>query len=141
MSGHPQGGHYDDGYGQNQGQGQHQQGHDAYYQDDQYGQYHDDARGNQGQYQQHGDAYYDEAYVSSPHLHLPEIITNRISEATTMASKVANTNKMVIMMIAVSRATRTSITMINTMTRVATKMDMLKTGSFMFPVRPAKLRI
>jgi len=59
MSGHPQGGQYDDGYGQTQPQGQHaQQGQDGYYHDDQaYGQYHDDARG-QAHYQQ--DAYYDE---------------------------------------------------------------------------------
>jgi 1,3-beta-glucan synthase len=65
MSGHPQGGHYDDGYGQTQPADQHaqhaQQGQDGYYHDDQsYGQYHDDAHGN-GQYQQHGDAYYDES--------------------------------------------------------------------------------
>ncbi|KAF2011689.1 glycosyltransferase family 48 protein [Aaosphaeria arxii CBS 175.79] len=61
MSGHPQGGQYDDGYGR-QGQGQ-----DSYYQDDQYGQYHDqpgqhaysDNRGGYGD--QHGDAYYDES--------------------------------------------------------------------------------
>jgi 1,3-beta-glucan synthase len=69
MSGHPQGGQYDDGYGQNQAQGQRapngQQGQDGYYHDDQYGQYHDDARG-QGQYQQQGDAYYDESSVLSP---------------------------------------------------------------------------
>ena len=65
MSGHPQGGHYDDGYGhapaQGQGQGHGQQGQDAYYHDDQYAQYHDDR--SQGQYAQgqHGDAYYDES--------------------------------------------------------------------------------
>jgi 1,3-beta-glucan synthase len=69
MSGHPQGGHYDDGYGQTQGhpQGhpQGQQGQDAYYHDDQYGQYHDDAP-HGAQYQQQGhntDSYYDEQYV------------------------------------------------------------------------------
>jgi 1,3-beta-glucan synthase len=69
MSGHPQGGHYDDGYGPTQGQHP-QQGQDAYYQDEQYGQYHDDARApqaqgqGQAQYQQHGqDAYYDESCV------------------------------------------------------------------------------
>jgi len=70
MSGHPQGGHYDDGYGQNPAQGQHaqhNQAQDGYYHDDQYGQYHDDARG-QGQYQQQGDAYYDEsAYYDGQH--------------------------------------------------------------------------
>lgn len=67
MSGHPQGGHYDDGYGQSQGQA-HPQGQDSYYHDDQqYGQYHDDARGQQqGQYQNGNDAYYDEQYVSPP---------------------------------------------------------------------------
>jgi len=66
MSGHPQGGHYDDGYGQTPAQQPH--GQDAYYQDDQYGQYHDDARGQHaqaGQYQQQGDAYYDESCVPS----------------------------------------------------------------------------
>lgn len=61
MSGHPQGGHYEDGYGQTQPA----HGQDAYYHDDQYGQYHDDAHA-QGQYPQqqqpqHGDAYYDES--------------------------------------------------------------------------------
>lgn len=75
MSAHPQGGHYDDGYGhqgqaqgQGQGQGQHaQQGQDAYYHDDQYsGQYHDDQRGGYQDQHGHGDAYYDESYVSSP---------------------------------------------------------------------------
>ncbi|KAL1601758.1 1,3-beta-D-glucan synthase [Paraconiothyrium brasiliense] len=55
MSAHPQGGHYDDGYGH--------QGQDAYYHDDQYGQYHDDQRGayQDQQHAQHGDAYYDES--------------------------------------------------------------------------------
>jgi len=62
MSGHPQGGHYDDGYGQSQPQGQ-QHAQDGYYHDDQqYGQYHDDAHG-QANYQQQGDAYYDEQCV------------------------------------------------------------------------------
>ncbi|KAI4627531.1 uncharacterized protein J4E88_001571 [Alternaria novae-zelandiae] len=62
MSGHPQGGHYDDGYGQTQGHAQGQpQGQDAYYHDDQYGQYHDDAHGAQYPQQgQHTDSYYDE---------------------------------------------------------------------------------
>ncbi|CAO2656086.1 Nn.00g048890.m01.CDS01 [Neocucurbitaria sp. VM-36] len=64
MSGHQQGGQYDDGYGHDQRQGPAQgqgQGQDSYYHDDQYGQYHDDARGAQGHYEQHGDAYYDES--------------------------------------------------------------------------------
>jgi 1,3-beta-glucan synthase len=63
MSGHPQGGAYDDGYGQTQGHAQGQQGQDAYYHDDQqYGQYHDDVRGAQYPQQgQQGDAYYDES--------------------------------------------------------------------------------
>ncbi|OCK84889.1 glycosyltransferase family 48 protein [Lepidopterella palustris CBS 459.81] len=64
MSGHPQGGHYDDGYGQHQGQ-------DAYYHDDQYGQY--ENQGQHGGYpeQQHGEAYYDEAayYDGNQHGH------------------------------------------------------------------------
>lgn len=67
MSGHPQGGQYDDGYGPNQGHAQGQQGQDAYYHDDQYaGQYHDDGH---GQYAQghHGDAYYDESCVLPLH--------------------------------------------------------------------------
>ncbi|KAF2278395.1 uncharacterized protein EI97DRAFT_372790 [Westerdykella ornata] len=47
MSAHPQGGHYDDGYGH--------QGQDAYYQDDQqYGHYHDHNN-------QQGDNYYDDS--------------------------------------------------------------------------------
>ena len=62
MSGHPQGGQYDDGYGQTQGHAQGQQGQDAYYHDDAH-----DAHGAHGaQYQQqgqHGDAYYDEQCV------------------------------------------------------------------------------
>jgi len=49
MSGQPQGGHYDDGYGH--------QGNDGYYQDDQQAYY---DRGQSYQ-DQHGDAYYDEA--------------------------------------------------------------------------------
>lgn len=53
MSGHPQGGHYDDGYG-------HGQANDGYYHDDQYGQY-DNNGGHGYPEQQHGDAYYDEA--------------------------------------------------------------------------------
>lgn len=53
MSGHPQGGHYDDGYG-------HGQANDGYYHDDQYRQY-DNHGGNGYPEQQHGDAYYDEA--------------------------------------------------------------------------------
>lgn len=54
MSGHPQGGHYDDGYAH------HPQQTDSYYHDEQ----------NQGYYDQHqdypqqhaGDGYYDESY-------------------------------------------------------------------------------
>lgn len=53
MSGHPQGGQYDDGYG-------HGQANDGYYHDDQYGQY-DNHGGHGYSEQQHGDAYYDEA--------------------------------------------------------------------------------
>jgi 1,3-beta-glucan synthase len=67
MSGHPQGGHYDDGYGQSQQPQGQPLAQDGYYHDDQqYGQYHDDANGGQGQghyQQQQGDAYYDEQYV------------------------------------------------------------------------------
>jgi 1,3-beta-glucan synthase len=59
MSGHPQGGHYEDGYGPTQPA----QGQDAYYHEEQYGQYHDDAHAQaQGHPQQpQGDAYYDES--------------------------------------------------------------------------------
>ncbi|KAF2175059.1 glycosyltransferase family 48 protein [Zopfia rhizophila CBS 207.26] len=58
MSGHPQGGQYDDGYGH--------QGQDSYYHDDQYGQY--DQQGGHGYGDQHGDAYYDEsAYYDGQH--------------------------------------------------------------------------
>ncbi|KAK7542834.1 1,3-beta-glucan synthase component-domain-containing protein [Phyllosticta citribraziliensis] len=48
MSGHPQGGHYDDGYGH--------QGQDAYYHDDQQGYYDQGHEYNA----QHGDSYYDQ---------------------------------------------------------------------------------
>ncbi|KAF2459576.1 1,3-beta-glucan synthase component-domain-containing protein [Lineolata rhizophorae] len=51
MSGHPQGGHYDDGYGHSA------QGQEAYYDDHNQG-YYDH---NQDYHQQGGDAYYDEA--------------------------------------------------------------------------------
>ncbi|KAI9773416.1 MAG: 1,3-beta-D-glucan synthase [Geoglossum simile] len=53
MSGHPQGGHYDDGYG-------HAQGTDSYYQDDQGQGYYDQNQDYQPQMQS-GDGYYDEA--------------------------------------------------------------------------------
>ena len=84
MSGHPQGAQYDDGYGhQGQAQGGQAQPHgqDSYYHDDQqYGQYHDDARGaqqGQGQYPQNGnDAYYDEQYVSPLFAHPLRPIAN-----------------------------------------------------------------
>jgi hypothetical protein len=60
MSGHPQGGHYDDGYGH--------QGQDSYYHDDQYGQYDQQHGGQQYHDNQHGDAYYDEsAYYDNNH--------------------------------------------------------------------------
>lgn len=55
MSGHPQGGHYDDGYGH--------QNNDAYYQDDRQGYY--DHQGQQYHDQGHNDAYYDEKYVAA----------------------------------------------------------------------------
>ncbi|KAJ5033309.1 1,3-beta-glucan synthase component-domain-containing protein, partial [Bipolaris maydis] len=77
MSGHPQGGHYDDGYGQAPAQGHGQQGQDAYYHDDQASTvtpitmsprrpntnnmaYYDD-RGQQGyQDEYYSDQYYDQ---------------------------------------------------------------------------------
>lgn len=67
MSAHPQGapgqaqGQYDDGYGT----AQPQQGQDAYYNDDQYAQYHDQpgGHGQPGYDNQHNDAYYDESCV------------------------------------------------------------------------------
>jgi 1,3-beta-glucan synthase len=53
MSGHPQGGYRDDGYGQ--------QGQDSYYHDDAYAQ-HDQHAGQHAYHDnQHGDAYYDES--------------------------------------------------------------------------------
>lgn len=57
MSGHPQGGHYDDGYSHPA------QGQDAYYHDDQSQGYYDHHEDYQQQ-QQHGggDAYYDDKY-------------------------------------------------------------------------------
>lgn len=63
MSGHPQGAQYEDGYSHQQA------GQDSYYQDEQYGQYHDDQhqqqRGQPGYQDQAGDAYYDESYVNT----------------------------------------------------------------------------
>lgn len=56
MSGHPQGDHYDDGYGHAP------QGHDSYYQDDQNQGYYDQHQDYQ-QHPQGGDGYYDESYV------------------------------------------------------------------------------
>jgi 1,3-beta-glucan synthase len=58
MSGHPQQGHYDDGYGH------HQQGNtDSYYQDDQAQPYYDNNGGyaEQGHGHQGADGYYDES--------------------------------------------------------------------------------
>ena len=60
MSGHPQQGGYDDGYGHYQGQGQaqaHGQGQDAYYQDEQQAyndQYYDNGHGGEGYYDDQG---------------------------------------------------------------------------------------
>ena len=63
MSGHPQGGHYDDGYGQPHGT-------DSYYQDDQGGQAYYD-HNNQHYNEQHPqgghEGYYDESYVPREH--------------------------------------------------------------------------
>jgi 1,3-beta-glucan synthase len=60
MSGHPQGGHYDDGYGH------HQEGNtDSYYQDEYNQGYHDNNGGYADQHNaahpQGGDGYYDES--------------------------------------------------------------------------------
>jgi 1,3-beta-glucan synthase len=52
MSGHPQEGHYDDGYG-------HAQGTDSYYHDDQQQGYYDQHQDYQP-HSQGGDGYYDE---------------------------------------------------------------------------------
>ncbi|KAL2356035.1 1,3-beta-glucan synthase component-domain-containing protein [Cryomyces antarcticus] len=54
MSGHPQGGHYDDGYGHPQQEG------DAYYQDEHNQAYYDHNQGYEHHAQQNGDGYYDE---------------------------------------------------------------------------------
>jgi hypothetical protein len=112
MSGHPQGGQYDDGYG-HQGQAQ-PHGQDSYYHDDQqYGQYQDDARGQQGHYQQNGnDAYYDEQYV----LPLPVPSTtsaNITTEPTMTASRAAIINR-------TAAATTMSTTASNRVTRMNT---------------------
>lgn len=56
MSGHPQQGHYDDGYGQ----GQHYGNTDSYYQDDHSQQYYDQNDGYGGHHGG-GDGYYDES--------------------------------------------------------------------------------
>jgi 1,3-beta-glucan synthase len=58
MSGHPQQGHYDDGYGHHQGNT------DSYYQDDQAQPYYDNNGGYaDGHHEQGGDGYYDESYA------------------------------------------------------------------------------
>jgi 1,3-beta-glucan synthase len=66
MSGHPQGGHYDDGYGQHDGH--HQEGNtDSYYQDEHNQAYYDNAgypehhQPQQHEHQQGTDGYYDES--------------------------------------------------------------------------------
>lgn len=128
MSGHPQGGQYDDGYGHSQGHAQ-PQGQDAYYHDDQqYGQYHDDARGQQGQYQQNGnDAYYDEQYVLPPGRPMAPN-ANTAAEVT----MTANTNRTADTMTSITASNRVAITKMNTTmtsitTRVVLKRDMLPT--------------
>jgi hypothetical protein len=120
MSGHPQGGHYDDGYGQNQAHAQ--QGQDGYYHDDQYGQYHDDARG-QGQYQQQGDAYYDESCVM-PSPRRIAATANRVTGPimTDSSNRTATTTS------GASRDIKTSIITISTMTRAVHKTAMRRTG-------------
>lgn len=126
MSGHPQGGHYDDGYG-HQGQAQAQpHGQDSYYHDDQqYGQYHDDARGQQGHYQQNGnDAYYDEQYVL-PLLRPPlQQLLTRPAVPTMTASRVATTSRMVATttITTASRATKTNTTTTSTTIRAVPRM-------------------
>jgi hypothetical protein len=120
MSGHPQGGHYDDGYGR--------QGQDSYYQDDQYGgQYHDQQGGHHGyQDNQHGDAYYDESYVLYSTHPNPLRETNHAAVLITMIETSKDIiSKMAIMMIAASRVSiKMNITTINIMTRVVPKADM-----------------
>jgi hypothetical protein len=113
MSGHPQGGQYDDGYG-HQGQAQ-PHGQDSYYHDDQqYGQYHDDARGQQGQYQQNGnDAYYDEQYVSPLFKLLTTTKTNIDTGPIMTASRAATTSRTAV-------ATTTTNTASNRVTRMNT---------------------
>lgn len=109
MSGHPNQGQYDDGYGH------HPQGNtDSYYQDDNNQGYYDqnggyaDHQAPQGQHHQGGDGYYDESYVSI----LDEGERNGTdfeTEATTMPMPITHTNKMV-------DTTRGRNTMVNTKT-------------------------
>lgn len=135
MSGHPQGGQYDDGYGQAPGHAQ--QGQDAYYHDDQYGQYHDDGHGQYAQ-GQHGDAYYDESYVFSPLLCPRRSIANHTAVLITMASRAVTTNRMAITTNeAASKATRTSTTRISTTTKAAHRTVTLRMGTSLSPSAPA----
>jgi hypothetical protein len=116
MSGHPQGGHYDDGYGQPHGQ-------DSYYQDDQYGQY--DQRGANG-YQDHpnGDAYYDESSVSPLSLSSAPELTH--CEVPTMTINKADSISKTVIMTA-SKVIRMSITTISIMIKEVPK---VATGGF-----------
>lgn len=122
MSGHPQGGQYDDGYGHGQ------QGQNAYYHDDQYGgQYHDDQRGGY-QDNQHGDAYYDESYVlPSPQSAPAAWVADCSTVPITMAST-ASINKTATMTIVGSRVTKTNITTISIMTKVVPQAAMARTA-------------
>ncbi|RFU30974.1 hypothetical protein B7463_g5350, partial [Scytalidium lignicola] len=74
MSGHPQG-HYDEGYGQAQGQGQHYGNTDSYYQDDHGQEYYDHNDHNGGYSDQHGhpqgEGYYDESGYYNADAHNP----------------------------------------------------------------------
>jgi hypothetical protein len=139
MSGHPQGAQYEDGYTRPQG-GQEQ---DSYYQDEQYGQYHDDQnqqRGQPGYQDQAGDAYYDESYVDlkdpllAPltYIFLGHIMT--VSQARLRLRAKDSISKRDIMTIAVNSPdiNKTNITTINITTKAVRSLGMIKTGMCIF---------
>ena len=143
MSGHPQGAQYEEGYTRPQG-GQEQ---DSYYQDEQYGQYHDDQhqqqRGQPGYQDQPGDAYYDESYVYIKHAVLA-LLTNNLSGLIMTVSKArlqlrakGSIRKMAITMIAANSLdiSKTSITTINITTKAVRRLGTIKTGMHIFRLK------
>jgi hypothetical protein len=123
MSGHPQQGHYDDGYGH------HQQGNtDSYYQDDQNQEYYDHNGHNAGYadqahphgeaaHHQGGDGYYDESYEPKYPQSRENIINSFIGVITTLMQTIhTNMTEVTTRARSMEVNTKTSITTINTTT-------------------------